>query len=155
MKIESRLAELHLTLPASPRPAGNYVPFVVAERLVFIAGQVPRVNGEVAFTGKVPSVADEQRATQAARVCALNILAQLKVACGGNLDRVKRCVRLAGFVNSDPSFTRQPAVLNGASDLMVQVFGEQGAHARTAVGVAALPSDATVEIEAIFELHPT
>ncbi len=152
--IEKRLSELGIVLPVPGAPAGSYVPFVRVGNLVFMAGQVTRLEGKMQYVGKVGrevSVADGQKA---ARVCALNLLAQLKVACEGNLDRVARCVRLGGFVNSTPEFNEQPKVVNGASDLMIEVFGERGKHARTAVGVGSLPMDSTVEVEAIFELAP-
>ena len=150
--IESRLSQLGITLPPPGAPGGNYVPFVVVGDLAFMAGQVAREAGKMKYTGKVGRELTIEQGQAAARLCAVNLLAQLKAACGGDLDRVDRCVRLGGFVNSTPEFTQHPQVVNGASDLMVQVFGERGQHARTAVGVAALPMDSAVEVEAIFLL---
>jgi enamine deaminase RidA (YjgF/YER057c/UK114 family) len=150
--VDRRLAELGIVLPQPPDAAANYVPFVRVGALVFISGQTPRVDGKVTFIGKVGRDVAAADANAAARVCALNLLAQLRVACDGDLDRVVRCVRLTGYVNSDPDFAAQPQVVNGASDLMTQVFGERGRHARTAVSAVSLPSGATVEIEGIFEI---
>ena len=151
-RIDKRLAELGIALPAPASPVGSYVPYVNVGALVFISGQLPRAEGKLAFTGKVGRDVTVENGQAAARVCALNLLAHLKVACAGNLDRVVRCVRMSGFVNSDPEFKDHPQVVNGASDLMHEVFGESGRHARTAVGVAALPANAAVEVEAIFEI---
>jgi len=151
-KIDKRLAELGIALPAPASPVGSYVPYVNVGALVFISGQLPRAEGKLAFTGKVGRDVTVENGQAAARVCALNLLAHLKVACAGNLDRVVRCVRMSGFVNSDPEFKDHPQVVNGAWDLMHEVFGESGRHARTAVGVAALPANAAVEVEAIFEI---
>lgn len=151
-KIETRLSQLGITLPPPGAPGGNYVPFVVAGELVFMAGQVAREAGKMKYTGKVGRDLTVEQGQAAARLCAVNLLAQLKAACGGDLDRVERCVRLGGFVNSPPEFTEHPKVVNGASDLIVEVFGERGQHARTAVGVAALPMDSAVEVEAVFQL---
>ncbi len=150
--VDKRLMELGIVLPSPGAPGGNYVPFVVTGDLVFMAGQVARSEGRMAYAGKVGREISVERGQAAARLCALNLLAQLKVACNGDLDRVVRCVRLGGFVNCAPDFKDQPKVVNGASDLMIEVFGERGKHARTAVGVAALPSDSAVEVEAIFLL---
>jgi enamine deaminase RidA (YjgF/YER057c/UK114 family) len=152
-RVDKRLAELGIVLPQPPSAAANYVPFVQVGPLVFISGQTPRVDGKVVFIGKVGRDVAVAEATAAARLCALNVLAQLRVACDGDLDRVVRCVRLTGYVNGDPDFAAQPQVVNGASDLMTQVFGERGRHARTAVGAGSLPAEATVEIEAIFEIE--
>jgi enamine deaminase RidA (YjgF/YER057c/UK114 family) len=130
----------------------NYVPFTISGNLVFIAGQLCVWNGERRFLGKLGGgigIADGQAA---ARLCALNILAHLRVGCGGELDRVRRCVRLGGFVNCTPEFTEMPQVVNGASDLMVEVFGDIGRHARAAVGVSSLPGGVAVEVEATFEI---
>ena len=151
--IDKRLSELGITLPAPGAPAGNYVPFVIAGELVFMAGQIARAEGKIAYAGKVGRDLSVEEGEKAAQLCALNLLAQLKVACGGDLDRVARCVRLGGFVNCTADFLDQPKVVNGASDLMIEVFGERGKHARTAVGAAALPADSAVEVEAIFLLH--
>lgn len=150
--IEKRLAEIGVVLPPPGAPGGNYVPFVVVGELAFMAGQVAREAGKMKYTGKVGRDISVEKAAEAARLCALNLLAQLKAACGGDLDRVERCVRVGGFVNSPPDFLEHPKVINGASDLMVEVFGERGQHARTAIGVAALPMDSAVEVEAVFLL---
>ena len=151
-KIEKRLEEIGITLPPPGAPGGNYVPFVIVGDLAFMAGQVAREAGKMKYVGKVGAKLSVEEGAAAARLCAVNMLAQLKAACGGDLDRVERCVRLGGFVNSPPDFTEHPKVINGASDLMVEVFGERGQHARTAVGVAALPMDSAVEVEAVFQL---
>lgn len=150
--IEKRLGEIGITLPPPGAPGGNYVPFVVVGDLAFMAGQVAREAGKMKFTGKLGRDLTVEQGAAAARLCAVNLLAQLKAACGGDLDRVDRCVRLGGFVNSPPDFFEHPKVINGASDLMVEVFGERGQHARTAVGVSALPLDSAVEVEAVFLL---
>jgi enamine deaminase RidA (YjgF/YER057c/UK114 family) len=150
--IDKRLDELGITLPPPGAPGGNYVPFVVVGDLAFMAGQVAREAGKMKYTGKLGKDLSIEDGQQAARLCAVNLLAQLKVACGGDLDRVERCVRLGGFVNSPLDFYDHPKVVNGASDLMVEVFGERGQHARTAVGVSALPMDSAVEVEAVFQL---
>ncbi len=149
-----RLAALGLTLPTPPTPIANFVPFAVTGSLVYLAGQVNEWNGTVPYLGKVGREFDVATGQAAARLCALNLLAGLQIACGGDLDRVRRCVRVGGFVNCDPEFTQAPAVINGASDLFVAVFGDAGRHARTAVGVASLPRGAAVEVDAIFEIAP-
>lgn len=150
--IDKRLAELGITLPEAGSPAGNYVPYVIVGDLVYMAGQVAREAGKMKYTGKLGRELDVAQGQAAARLCALNLLAQLKAACKGDLDRVERCVRLGGFVNCTPDFFDQPQVVNGASDVMVAVFGERGMHARTAVGTVVLPLDSAVEVEAIFQL---
>ena len=150
--IDARLRQLGIELPEPAAPVANYVPFTVSGNLVFIAGQLCLWNGERRFVGKLGAgitIADGQ---QAARLCALNILAHLRVACGGDLDRVRRCLRLGGFVNCTPEFTDMPQVVNGASDLMVEVFGDKGRHARAAVGVSSLPAGVAVEVEGTFEI---
>ena len=152
-KIDLLLAELGITLPPPGTPAGSYVPFVIVGDLVFMSGQVAREAGQMKYVGKVGRDVTVEQGQQAARLCATNLLAQLKVACLGDLDRVERCVRLAGFVNCGPDFTEQPKVINGASDFMIEIFGERGQHARTAVGVSALPMDSAVEVEAVFQLR--
>jgi enamine deaminase RidA (YjgF/YER057c/UK114 family) len=153
MSVHATLRTLGIELPAPAAPAGNYVPFVIVGDLVYVAGQVPRRDGRLQFVGKVGDALDVAQGQQAARLCALNILAQLNVACEGNLDRVARCVRLTGYVNCAPTFTEQPSVINGASDLMVEVFGERGRHARSAVGANALPGDCACEVESLFQLR--
>jgi enamine deaminase RidA (YjgF/YER057c/UK114 family) len=148
--IEQKLETLGITLPTPPQAVANYVPFVVAGSMVIISGQLPMKEGQVAFKGKVGQDLSLEEGQIAARQCAINILTQLKAACDGDLDRVRRCLRLGGFVNCAPDYTDQPKVMNGASDLMVEVFGDAGRHARAAVGVNALPLGAAVEVEAMF-----
>lgn len=151
-KIEKRLQELGIELPPAPAPVASYVPFVVAGNLVFISGQVPIVNGEVKHAGRIGEGLSLEDGQAAARIVALNLIAQVKEACGGDLDKVVRVVKLGGFVNCTPDFTDHPKIINGASDLIGEVFGEKGAHARFAVGVTALPLGCSVEIEAVFEI---
>ena len=150
--IEKKLADLGITLPPPGAPGGNYVPFVVVGDLAFMAGQVAREAGKMKYTGKVGKDLTVEQGQEAAKLCAVNLLAQLKEACGGDLDRVERCVRVGGFVNSPLDFDDHPKVINGASDFLVAVMGERGQHARTAVGVSALPMDSAVEVEAVFQL---
>lgn len=150
-RIVARLAELGITLPPAPKPAANYVPFVRTGNLVFIAGQVS-ADGDEKFVGKVGSEVDQDYAVKAARACGLSILAQLSAALDGDLDRVVQCVKLGGFVNCTPEFDQMPAVINGASDLMADVLGDAGAHARFAVGAPNLPFNFSVEIDAVFEV---
>lgn len=152
MSVEQRLKDLDITLPVPAAAVANYVPFVVSGDLVFISGQLPLENGKPAVLGKLGREVSVEDGTRAARLCALNLLAQAKAACGGDLDRVRRVVRLTAFVASDPAFTDQPKVVNGASDLMVAVLGDAGRHARVAVGAPSLPLDVAVEIEAVFEI---
>jgi enamine deaminase RidA (YjgF/YER057c/UK114 family) len=154
-KIDARLEALGITIPTQAQAAGNYVGFVVVHDLVFLAGQVPIENGVRKFIGKVGREVTVEQAQQAARLAATNVLAHLKAACGGDLDRVLRCVRLTGYVNGVEDFLEHPKVINGASDLMVAVFGEAGKHARSAVGAGSLPSGVAVEVEAIFQLRQT
>ena len=151
--IDARLAELGIALPDAPAPAANYVPFVVTGSLVFISGQVPFQDGRLSHVGKLGDAYSVDDGRDCARIVAVNILAQLRAACGGDLDRVRRCVKLGGFVNSTPGFTDQPSVINGASDLIVEIFGERGRHARFAVGAPSLPFDVAVEIDAVFEIE--
>ena len=151
-RIEARLKELGIELPTPAAPVANYVPFAVSGNLVFIAGQVSQWNGEFRHIGKLGAAISVEEGQQAARLCALNILAHLRVACGGDLDRVRRVLRLGGFVNCTPEFTDMPRVVNGASELMVAVFGEDGRHARAAVGMSSLPAGVAVEVEATCEI---
>ena len=151
-QIDARLMELGIELPQAAAPAANYVPYVVSGNLVFVSGQVTVWNGEFRYQGKVGQDLGVEDGQAAARLCALNIIAQVKAACGGDLDRVVRIVRLGGFVNSTPDFTDQPKVINGASDLMAEVFGDKGKHARAAVSAAALPLGVAVEVEAVVEI---
>ncbi|MGH8660616.1 MAG: RidA family protein [Burkholderiales bacterium] len=152
LDVEGRLAGLGLKLPQAPAPAANYVPFAVAKGLVFIAGQAPVRDGQYACTGRVGAEVTVEAAQAAARLCGLNILAQVKAAVGGDWSRVKGCVRICGYVSSAPGFYEQPKVLDGASDLMVQALGDSGRHARSALGVAALRGNVPVVVDAIFEL---
>jgi enamine deaminase RidA (YjgF/YER057c/UK114 family) len=149
-RIEDKLAALGLSLPTPPTPIANFVPWRRAGQLVYLAGQVNEWNGSLPYVGKLGREFDIATGQQAAQLCALNLLACLKLACDGDLDRVRQCLRLGGFVNCEPEFEFAPAVVNGASDLMVAVLGEAGKHARTAVGVASLPRRAAVEVDAIF-----
>lgn len=154
-KMEQRLSELGITLPAAPAPAANYVPYVRSGNLVFIAGQVCfGPDGKLAekHKGKLGAEVSEEMGCDAARTCAINVLSQVKAATG-DLDQVVRCVRLGGFINVTPEYTAIPQIMNGASDLMVEVFGEAGRHARSTVGVAQLPFDCAVEVEAVFEVR--
>ena len=152
-KINTQLAELNIELPEAAAPVGNYVPFVISGTTVYISGQVPAWNGEIRHVGKVGKDLAVEDGYKAARTCALNVLAQLREACGGNLDRVVRVVKLGGFVNCTTDFNDAPKCVNGASDLMVEVFGgEVGPHARFAVGVASLPAGVAVEVDGIFEI---
>lgn len=151
-RIDEKLKSLGILLPAVSTPVANYIPYTRSGALVFVAGQICQVDGKPMCTGKVGANVDLATAQNAARVCGLNILGALQAACNGDLDRVVRCVRLGGFVNAAPGFTELPLVVNGASDLIVQVFGDAGRHARTAVGVAELPLNVTVEVDAIFEI---
>ena len=144
------LNRLGITLPDAPMPAANYVPYVVAGNMVFISGQLPLVEGSLSVTGQVGKDVTTEQATEQARQCAINLLAQLKHACGGELDRVKQVVKLGGFVACTDDFTEQPEVINGASNLMVEVFGDAGRHARFAVGSNTLPRGTCVEVEGIF-----
>jgi enamine deaminase RidA (YjgF/YER057c/UK114 family) len=153
-RVESRLAELGITLPAAPAPLANYVAYVVEGNVAYIAGQIPMNAGELMYPGKVPTQVTVEQARAAARQCGINILAALKSACGGDLDRVRRCVRLQGFIASADDFTAQPTVINAASDLMVEVFGDAGKHTRLALGSNVLPLDSCVEISAMFVLNP-
>ena len=150
--IDARLRQLGIELPEPAAPVANYVPFAVSGNLVFIAGQICQWNGERRFVGKLGAGIDIAGGKEAARLCALNILAQLRAACGGDLDRVRRIVRVGGFVNCTAEFTDMPQVVNGASDLMVEVFGDAGRHARAAVGVSSLPLGVAVEVEATAEI---
>ncbi|WP_374650459.1 RidA family protein [Dongia sp.] len=150
-KIDARLAELKIELPQAAVPVANYVPVVIAGNTAYVSGQVTVWNGEFKFIGKVGQEFSTEQAAQAARICGLNIIAQLKNALG-DLDRVKRVAKLGVFVNCLDSFTEQPKVANGVSDLMVEIFGEAGKHARSAVGVNTLPLNVAVEVDAIIEI---
>jgi enamine deaminase RidA (YjgF/YER057c/UK114 family) len=149
--IETRLAELGITLPSAPAPAANYVPFVRSGDLLFVSGQVCMKDGAF-VTGKVGADMTVEDGAAAARACALSLLAQVRAACEGDLSRLKRVVKLTGFVNSTTDFTDQPKVINGASDVLVEILGDAGRHSRSAVSAGALPFDVAVEIEGIFEI---
>jgi enamine deaminase RidA (YjgF/YER057c/UK114 family) len=151
-QIEKRLKELGIELPEAAAPAANYVPYVISGNLVFVAGQVTFWNGELKYKGKVGQDFTVEQGAEAARLCGLNVIAQVKAACGGDLDKVERVVRLGGFVNAGADFYDHPKVVNGASDLMVEVFGDKGRHARAAVGSSALPLNVAVEVDAIFQI---
>jgi enamine deaminase RidA (YjgF/YER057c/UK114 family) len=150
--IEARLAELGITLPEPAAPVANYVGYVVTGNLVFISGQVTFGRDGLEYQGKVGAEFTVEDGAAAARLCAINLLAQLKAACGGDLERVRRCVKLGGFVNAVPEFADHPKVVNGASDLMVEVLGDRGRHARFAVGAGSLPLNVAVEVDAVFEI---
>lgn len=149
--IETRLEKLGITLPDAAPSVANYVPVQRAGTLLFVSGQLPMADGKVAWTGRLGEALDVEEGREAARLCAINMLAQLKTALDGDLGRITRVVRLGGFVASADDFTAQPQVMNGASDLMVDLFGEAGRHARAAVGVNVLPLGAAVEVEGLFE----
>ena len=149
--IETQLAELGVSLPDAPAPAANYVPFVVVGNLVHVSGQIS-ANADGMIKGKLGADMDVESGTAAAQACAISLLAQLKAACGGDIDRLVRVVKLVGFVNSTADFGDQPKVINGASDFMVAALGDKGRHARSAVSAASLPFGVAVEIEAIFQI---
>ena len=151
-RIEAKLKDLGIALPVPPAPVASYVPFVTTGNLVFISGQIPAAPDGLKFIGIVGQDLSLDDGKAAARLCAINLLAQIKAACGGDLDRVTRCVKLSVFVNAVPGYTQHPEIANGASDLMVEVFGEAGKHARAAMGAGSLPRNVAVEIEAVFEI---
>ncbi len=150
--VDKIISDKGIELPQPASPAANYVPYVVTGNLVFIAGQLPFWNGELRYKGTVGGDLSVEDGQAAARLCALNIVAQLKQACGGDLDRVARCVKLGAFVACGADFTDHSKVVNGASDLIVDIFGEAGKHARFAIGVASLPLGVGVEVDAVFEI---
>lgn len=151
-KIDARLSALGITLPSPPAPVASYVPFVVSGNLVFVSGQVTLASDGLRYVGIVGKDLTLDDGKAAARLCAINVLAQVKAACGGDLDRVKRCVKLTVFVNAVPGFAQHPEVANGASDLIVEVFGNAGRHSRAAVGAGSLPRNVACEVEAVFEI---
>jgi enamine deaminase RidA (YjgF/YER057c/UK114 family) len=151
MNVNKRLAELGIELPSAPSPAGNYVPCVQVDKLLYLSGAICLVNGEMTHTGKIGGPRNIAYGQEAARVCALNLLAMAKSYLG-DLEKINRIVQLNGFVNGVPGFTESPAVINGASDLIVDIMGERGRHTRAAVAVTGLPKDTTVEIQAVFEV---
>lgn len=149
---EERLKALGMELPHPSKPGANYVQFVRSGNLLFLTGQLSQWNGDRRFIGKLGRDFGIEEGQQAARLCALNLIAHLRAALEGDLNRVVRCVRVAGYVNSVPDFVGQSQVINGASDVFVELFGEAGRHTRMAVGVSALPYDVAVEVEAVFEV---
>jgi len=151
--IDKKIESLSITLPIAPSPAANYIPYVISNNLVFISGQVPFENGEIKYTGKVGKNINIDKAKEVARICGLNVISVLKNALDGDLSRVKNCVKLGIFVSCTSDFHQQPEVANGASDLMVEIFGEKGKHARFAVGANSLPRNVPVEVDAIFEIN--
>jgi enamine deaminase RidA (YjgF/YER057c/UK114 family) len=150
--IDQRLLDMGIELPQPAAPAANYVPYVITGNLVFISGQVTMLNGELQYQGTVGEDFSVDDGYQAARICAINLLAQLKEACAGDLDRVQQVVKLGGFVNCTADFTDQPKVINGASDLIADAFGDDGKHARFAVGAPSLPLGVAVEVDGVFEI---
>ncbi|HWY61067.1 MAG TPA: RidA family protein [Rhizomicrobium sp.] len=151
-KIEQRLTGLGIELPSPPAPVASYVPYTISGNLVVISGQIPIIDGKPRFVGKLGADISIEDGKKAAQLCALNLIAQLKAACGGNLDRVKGCLRLGVFVNATADFTQHPEIANGASDFMVEAMGEAGKHARAAVGASSLPRGVAVEVEGLFEI---
>lgn len=149
--IEDKLKSLGITLPTPPKPAGSYIPVVITNKIAFVSGQIPIQDGKVVFTGKVSKDISVEEAQKAARLCVINGLAQLKAELG-SLDKISKIIKVSGFVNSLPEFTDQPKVINGASDLLYEIFGEKGRHARIAVGVASLPLNSAVEVDLVAEI---
>jgi enamine deaminase RidA (YjgF/YER057c/UK114 family) len=152
-QIDARLKELGIALPEPPAPRANYVGYVITGNLIFTAGQVPLRDGKIEFVGKLGRDMTAEQGYEAAKLCAVNVLAQVRLALSGDLDRIVRCVKLTGFVNSAPDFVDQPKVINGASDLIVAVLGDKGKHARSAVGMGGLPMGVATEVEGIFEFR--
>lgn len=153
--VEARIKSLGIELPEPSKPGANYVPYILTGNLLYLTGQLCHWNGEKCFVGKVGQEFDINEGKQAARICGLNLISQLKEALDGDLDRVVKTVRLAGYVNSSSEFYGQSQVMNGASDLFMEVFGESGKHTRMAVGVNALPYNVAVEVEGVFEITET
>ena len=151
-KIITRLAKLGITIPEVSSPAGSYVSYVSSGKLIFVSGQITVWNGELRFVGKVGEDLSLKEGIEAARLCGLNLIAQVRHAAGGELEKIKQVIKLGGFVNASSNFKEHPKVINGASDLMLEVFGKSGIHARYAVGVASLPLGVAVEVDGIFEL---
>jgi enamine deaminase RidA (YjgF/YER057c/UK114 family) len=150
--IEARLKELGVSLPTPPMPVASYVPYTISGNLVFLSGQIPIADGALKYVGKLGVDIPLEAGQAAAQLCAINLLAQLKSACGGDLDRVVRCLKVGVFVNAAPEYRQHPEVANGASDLIAALFGDAGKHARAAVGVGSLPRGVAVEVDAIFEI---
>jgi enamine deaminase RidA (YjgF/YER057c/UK114 family) len=152
MRIEARLKELNIALPTPPAPVASYVPYVVSGKQVFISGQVTVAPDGLKYVGTVGKDLTLEDGKAAARLCAINVIAQAKAACGGDLDRVRRIVKVTVFVNAIPGYAQHPEVANGASDLFVEVFGDAGKHARAAVGAGSLPRNVATEVEAVIEI---
>ena len=150
--IETRLADMGITIPEPPAPVAAYVGHVVHNGIVTVSGQLPLTGGALTQTGLLGDSVSVEQGAAAAQVCAINILAQIKVACGGDFERIIQCIRLGGFVASTPDFTDHPKVINGASEFIGAILGDKGVHARAAVGVSALPMNASVEVEATFAI---
>ncbi|UFN51174.1 RidA family protein [Roseomonas sp. OT10] len=151
--IDARLKELGIALPEAAKPVANYVPTVRSGDLLVVSGQIPFRDGKIAYTGKLGQTVTLEDGQVAAQLCLINVLAQAKLALEGDLDRIVRVVRLGGFIACDPAYTQHATVMNGASDLAVAVFGDAGRHTRSTIGVASLPMDAAVEVEAMFEVQ--
>ena len=149
--IEEKLQSLNISLPTPPKPAGSYIPVVVSKSWAFVSGQIPIKDGKVAFIGKVPTSQSIENAQKAAKLCAINALAQLKAELG-DLDKIQKIIKVSGFVNSEQDFSEHPKVINAASDFLYDVFGEKGKHSRIAIGVNSLPLDSTVELDMIVEI---
>ena len=149
--IEEKLQSLNISLPTPPKPAGSYIPVVVSKSWAFVSGQIPIKDGKVAFIGKVPTSQSIENAQKAAKLCAINALAQLKAELG-NLDKIQKIIKVSGFVNSEQNFSEHPKVINAASDFLYDVFGEKGKHSRIAIGANSLPLDSTVELDMIVEI---
>jgi len=150
--IDEKLKSLNITLPTPPKPVGAYIPVVISDQTAYVSGQIPIEDGKVAYKGKVSTDQTLEQAQMAAKLCIINALAQLKSELG-SLDRISKIMRVSGFVNSSPDFTDQPKVINAASDLLFEIFGQKGQHSRIAVGVASLPLGSTVEIDMIVEIN--
>ncbi len=154
--IAQRLVELDITIPTASAPVANYVGFTITEKTIFISGQLPTIDGKISFLGKVGETITTEQAKEAAKYCAINVLAQLQSACNSKnitLEDIKQCVKLSIFINAEPNFTQHSEVANGASDLMVKIFGEKGKHIRASVGCGSLPFGVAVEVEAIFQIN--
>ncbi len=149
--IEEKLQSLNISLPTPPKPAGSYIPVVVSKSWAFVSGQIPIKDGKVAFIGKVPTAQSIENAQKAAKLCAINALAQLKAELG-DLDKIQKIIKVSGFVNSEQNFSEHPKVINAASDFLYEVFGEKGKHSRIAIGANSLPLDSTVELDMIVEI---
>ena len=150
---EKKIKELDIIIPTLSVPIANYVPYKIVDKILYISGQGPLVDGKLIYKGKIDKDISLEEGIEAAKICCLNIIAIIKYAIEDNWDKFDEVIKIGGFVNSDPNFSDQPKIINGASDLLVKIFGDQGKHARFAVGSNSLPLDMTVEIEAIIKLH--